>query len=125
VNIKELVEFHKKNKKAVTVTAVQPDSRFGVLDINANNEVKSFLEKPKGESGWINGGFFVCEPKVFDFIGENEDSIFENEPLQNMAKNGELYAYKHKGFWKCMDTLRDKHQLNTFWESKNAKWKKW
>jgi glucose-1-phosphate cytidylyltransferase len=124
VNIEKLVEFHKKNKKMVTVTAVQPDSRFGVLDINAANEVKSFMEKPKGESGWINGGFFVCEPQVFDYI-EGDSTIWEREPLENIAKNNNLCAFKHDGFWKPMDSLKDKQDLNKYWDTNKAEWKIW
>lgn len=124
VNIKELVEFHKKNNKAVTVTAVQPDSRFGVLDINTNNEVRSFLEKPKGESGWINGGFFVCEPSIFKHI-KGDDTIWEREPLETIAKENNLNAFKHEGFWKPMDSLKDKNDLNKFWDTNTADWKLW
>lgn len=124
INIKELVEFHKKNKKMVTVTAVQPESRFGVLDINSNNEVKSFLEKPKGESGWINGGFFVCEPEIFNYI-QGDDTIWEREPLESIAKDNNLSAFKHEGFWKPMDSLKDKMDLNKYWETNKAEWKLW
>lgn len=124
INIKELVEFHKKNKKSVTVTAVQPESRFGVLDINEKDEVKSFLEKPKGESGWINGGFFVCEPEIFKYI-KGDDTIWEREPLEGIAKDNQLCAYKHEGFWKPMDSLKDKNDLNKFWETNKAEWKIW
>ena len=124
INISELVKFHKSNKKAVTVTAVQPDSRFGVLDINANNEVKSFMEKPKGDIGWINGGFFVCEPGVFKYI-KGDDTIWERDPLENIAKDNNLSAYKHEGFWKPMDSLKDKQDLNKFWDNNKAEWKLW
>jgi glucose-1-phosphate cytidylyltransferase len=124
INIAELVKFHKANNKAVTVTAVQPDSRFGVLDITATNEVKSFLEKPKGDMGWINGGFFVCEPSVFKYIKGDEIS-WEREPLENIAKDGGLNAFKHEGFWKPMDSLKDKQDLNKFWENNKAEWKLW
>ncbi len=124
INIKELVEFHKKNKKMVTVTAVQPESRFGVLDINSSNEVKSFLEKPKGESGWINGGFFVCEPEVFKYI-KGDDTIWERDPLENIAKDNNLNAFKHEGFWKPMDSLKDKQDLNKYWDTNKAEWKLW
>lgn len=124
INIKKLVEFHKKNKKAVTVTAVQPESRFGVLDINDKNEVKSFMEKPKGESGWINGGFFVCEPEIFKYIS-GDDTFWEREPLEMIAKNKQLCAYKHEGFWKPMDSLKDKQDLNKYWDSGKAEWKIW
>ncbi|PBQ33959.1 glucose-1-phosphate cytidylyltransferase [Sphingobacteriaceae bacterium] len=124
INIPELVEFHKKSKKAVTVTAVQPESRFGVLDINADNEVKSFMEKPKGESGWINGGFFVCEPAIFKYI-KGDDTIWEREPLENIAKDKEIAAFKHFGFWKPMDSLKDKQDLNKYWDTNKAEWKIW
>lgn len=124
INIKELVDFHKKNKKMVTVTAVQPESRFGVLDINNANEVKSFLEKPKGDIGWINGGFFVCEPDVFKYI-KGDETIWEREPLENIAKDNELCAFRHEGFWKPMDSLKDKQDLNKFWDTNKAEWKTW
>lgn len=124
IDIKKLVEFHKSNKKFVTVTAVQPESRFGVLDINSKHEVKSFMEKPKGESGWINGGFFVCEPNVFDFI-EGDATTWEREPLEHIAKQNQLAAFKHEGFWKPMDSLKDKNDLNKFWDTNTAEWKIW
>lgn len=124
INIKALVDFHKKNNKMCTVTAVQPESRFGVLDINSNNEVRSFMEKPKGEFGWINGGFFVCQPEVFKYI-KGDDTIWEREPLEAIAKANQLAAYKHEGFWKPMDSLKDKQDLNKFWESGKAEWKIW
>ncbi len=124
INIKELVDFHKKNKKMVTVTAVQPESRFGVLDINNAHEVKSFLEKPKGDIGWINGGFFVCEPEVFKYI-KGDETIWEREPLENIAKDNELCAFRHEGFWKPMDSLKDKQDLNKFWDTNKAEWKTW
>jgi glucose-1-phosphate cytidylyltransferase len=124
INIKNLVEFHQKHKKMCTVTAVQPDSRFGVLDINANQEVKSFMEKPKGESGWINGGFFVCEPEVFQHI-KGDETFWEREPLEHIAKQNQLAAFKHEGFWKPMDSLKDKNDLNKFWDTNTAEWKIW
>jgi glucose-1-phosphate cytidylyltransferase len=124
INIKELLEFHKSNNKMVTVTAVQPESRFGVLDMNHDNEVRSFMEKPKGESGWINGGFFVCEPQIFDFI-PNDATIWEREPLEAIAKANQLSAFKHEGFWKPMDSLKDKQDLNKYWEDGKAEWKLW
>lgn len=124
INIKELVDFHRKNKKMVTVTAVQPESRFGVLDITETHEVRSFMEKPKGESGWINGGFFVCEPGVFDYI-KGDESIWEREPLEGIAKDKQLCAFRYDGFWKPMDSLKDKNDLNKLWESNKAEWKTW
>ncbi|MFN4234171.1 MAG: glucose-1-phosphate cytidylyltransferase [Bacteroidia bacterium] len=124
VNLLELLKFHKNHGKAITMTSVQPEGRFGALQIDASQKVLSFMEKPKGDGSWINGGFFVCEPKVIDYITD-DDTIFEREPLENLAKDGELYTYRHDGFWKCMDTLRDKNQLNELWNSNNAKWKIW
>lgn len=125
VNITELIENHKMHGKLMSVTSVQPDGRFGALEITDSNQITNFLEKPKGDGAWINGGFFVCEPKVIDYITEGDSTIFERAPLENLAKDGELYAYKHTGFWKPMDTLRDKNQLNEMWESGNAPWKTW
>lgn len=125
VDIAELVKFHKSHGKAMTMTSAQPDGRFGALNIESNNQVTHFLEKPKGDGGWINAGFFVCEPKVFDYITDGDGTIFEQAPLQNLAKNGEIFTYKHTGFWKPMDTLRDKQELQKLWETKTAPWKVW
>jgi len=124
VNIDKLVSFHKKHKGYITVTSVQPDGRFGALDIGKNNEVKAFIEKPKGDGGWINAGFFVCEPEIFDYI-DGDETIFEQKPLQNLAKDKVLYTYKHTGFWRPMDTLRDKRELERLWKSGRAPWKVW
>ncbi len=125
VNIEESLKFHKQHGKAVTMTAIQPEARFGNLDIDNNFNIRKFMEKPKNEAGWINGGFFVCEPKVFDYILEEENCIFEQEPLQNLALDGEMVAYKHKGFWQPMDTLRDNQKLNKLWKENSAPWKVW
>ena len=95
------------------------------MDIGAGDKVSSFLEKPKGEGGWINGGFFVLEPEVFSFIEDHDSIIWEKEPLENLAKQGELSAYKHTGFWDCVDTLRDKNNLERIWQSGRAPWKVW
>jgi glucose-1-phosphate cytidylyltransferase len=124
VNIKKLADFHKSHNGYITVTSVQPDGRFGALDIGENNEVKAFIEKPKGDGGWISAGFFVCEPEVFDYI-EGDETIFEREPLQRLAKDKQLYTYKHTGFWRPMDTLRDKRELERLWKSSVAPWKVW
>jgi len=124
INIKRLINFHKKHKKILTITSVQPDGRFGALDIGENNKVLEFKEKPKGDGGWINAGFFVCESGVFDYI-KGDETIFEDEPLKKLAKDGQLYTYKHTGFWKPMDTLRDKRELNRLWNSNKAPWKIW
>ena len=123
VNIKELVEFHKKSKTKSTITAIQPAGRFGALDINSNL-VNEFIEKPAGDGNWINGGFMICEPEILDLI-ESDETVFEQYPLQTLAKSGQLSAYKHNGFWQCMDTLRDKIYLNDLWEKNKAPWKVW
>jgi glucose-1-phosphate cytidylyltransferase len=125
INISELVNFHKSHGKLITMTSVQPEGRFGALNINENNQVTQFLEKPKGDGTWINGGFFVCQPEVLNYIHNDTDAVFEQLPLEKLATEGQLYTYKHTGFWKCMDTLRDKTQLNEMWDSNNAKWKIW
>ncbi|MBK3333204.1 glucose-1-phosphate cytidylyltransferase [Persephonella atlantica] len=123
INIKELLEFHKKHGKYATLTAVQPSGRFGALDLESN-QVKAFKEKPKGDGAWINGGFFVLEPQIFDYI-KSDETIWERDPLENLAKDGQLVAYKHTGFWKPMDTLRDKRELEALWQSGNPPWKVW
>ena len=123
VNISKSIEFHKKNKFVATITAVQPPGRFGALVIN-KNKVNKFQEKPPGDSNWINGGYFVCEPEIMDYI-KNDSTIFEKEPLQNLAKDRVLGAYKHVGFWQPVDTLRDKNFLNELWKKNNTPWKKW
>ena len=125
INIKKLIDFHKSPGKTITMTSAQPEGRFGALNIDDDNRVTNFLEKPKGEDGWINAGFFVCEPKVFDYITDEDSTIFEQAPLQSMAKDGQLFTFKHKGFWKPMDTLRDKNKLQQLWETKQAPWKIW
>lgn len=125
IDIGKLVDFHKAHGKAATMTSVQPEGRFGALVFNENGEVTSFAEKPKGDGSWINAGFFVCEPKVFDYITEGDPTIFERAPLENLAKDGQLYTYHHNGFWKCMDTLRDKQQLQAMCDEGNAPWISW
>lgn len=137
VNLKNLLAFHRSHQKAMTVTSILPEGKFGALDIQQDtNQIQSFTEKPKGDNklengGWINAGFFVCEPKVFDYIQESAENnttnniVFEQAPLQNLAKNGELYAYKHYGFWKCMDTLKDKNELTQIWINNQAPWAQW
>ncbi|HLK28193.1 MAG TPA: glucose-1-phosphate cytidylyltransferase [Puia sp.] len=124
VDIPKLLDFHKKHGKSVTITSVQPEGKFGALEIGNDNNVSSFMEKPKGDGSWINGGFFVCNPEIFDYI-EDDHTIFEKEPIEKLSAAGEVYTFKHNGFWKCMDTLRDKTQLNNLWDSNNAKWKIW
>ena len=125
VNIAELVKFHQSHGKAMTMTSAQPEGRFGALNIEEDNKVTHFLEKPKGDGGWINAGFFICEPKVFDYITEGDSTIFEQAPLQNLARDGEIFTYKHEGFWKPMDSLKDKNDLNKLWDTNKAPWKVW
>lgn len=121
IDIDKLIKFHKSHGKMATVSAVHPSARFGELDIE-NNNVSSFKEKPQVAQGWINGGYFVLEPDFFDFI-ENDDTILEKEPLEQVAKKGELMAYQHNGFWQCMDTKRDRDTLEILWENNRAPWK--
>lgn len=123
INIEELLKFHREKKRAATITAVRPPARFGGLDI-ADGRVSHFVEKPQTGEGWINGGFFVLEPEVIDCI-ENDETVFEKEPLETLAKNGQLSAYCHDGFWQCMDTLRDRRLLETLWQKGDAPWKVW
>lgn len=125
VNMDALRDFHRSRGKTITMTSVQPDGRFGTFEATEEGAVTSFLEKPRGDGSWINGGFFMCEPRVFDYIRAGDATVFEKEPLQDIAREGELVTYKHHGFWKCMDTLRDKSELNQMWRSGQAKWKTW
>ena len=124
VNIGELLDFHNHHGKVVTMMACQLEGRFGALDIGSDNKVSSFKEKPKGDRAWINAGFFVCEPEVFNYIGGDE-TIFEREPLEKLAVEGQLHSYKHSGYWKPMDTLRDKTQLEELINTNKAPWIKW
>ena len=123
VNINNLLKYHKLNKKIVTVTAVHPIARFGELNLK-KNLVKSFKEKPQTKNTWINGGFFVMEPKIFSFI-KNDKTILENEPLEYISSINQFIAFRHSGFWQCMDTLRDKNLLDKLWKEKKAMWKVW
>jgi len=125
VNILKTIEEHKKSGKLLTMTAVQLEGRFGALVVKEDNMITSFMEKPKGEESWINGGFFVCEPGVFEYIPNRDDVIFEKSPLENLAKDGQLNAYKHYGFWKPMDTLKDKNELTELWINNKAPWSVW
>lgn len=121
VNIYELLKFHEENKKIATLTAVKPEGRFGVLDIK-QKEVLSFREKDQTDMGWINGGFMVLEPEIFDYI-EGDTTVFEKEPLGLLAEKKELMAYKHRGFWQCMDTINDKQRLEKLWLQGGAPWR--
>ncbi|AST90643.1 MULTISPECIES: glucose-1-phosphate cytidylyltransferase [Sutcliffiella] len=124
LNIQELISFHKSHNKIATLTAVQPEGRFGSLSIGKENIITKFFEKPKGDNNWINGGFFVFEPEIFQYLS-NDQTILEKEPLMNLSEDGELMAYKHHGFWHPMDTLKDKKALTSLWYSGNAPWKQW
>lgn len=125
INIKELLEFHNSHNGLVTMTSTQMANRFGILDIDNNNNVIKFNEKPIEDSGWINIGFFVCNPALLKHINNDNDTVFEKDILELITKDNKLFTYKHNGFWKCMDTLRDKMQLNDLWDNKQAKWKIW
>lgn len=123
IDITKLIEFHKSHGKKATLTAVQPPGRFGALDIGGD-DVQRFLEKPTGDGGWINGGYFVLSPDVIERISGDE-TLWEREPLESLARDGELSAWRHHGFWQPMDTLRDKNWLEELWNSKQAPWKLW
>lgn len=123
IDIPKLINFHDSHNKLATLTAVQPPGRWGSLNISGNT-VKNFQEKPEGDGSWINGGFFLLEPEVIDFI-DGDDCSWEQEPLMKLAKNNQLMSFKHNGFWKAMDTLRDKRNLENLWNSGNPPWKTW
>lgn len=123
VNITDLVKFHQSKAKQATLTAVQPPGRFGALELNGDM-VNRFQEKPVGDGSWINGGFFILEPETMDLI-EGDSSVWEDKPLQTLARQSQLSAYRHDGFWRPMDTLRDKHALEELWEADKAPWKIW
>lgn len=125
VDISAVVASHQESKKLATLTSIQPNGRFGSLEIEDDGKVLSFQEKPKGEGGWINGGFFVLQPEIFNYIPDREDAIWEQEPLKQLASEGQLNAYMHHGFWHCMDTLKDKDELNKMWAENKAPWKVW
>ncbi|MDR2447190.1 MAG: glucose-1-phosphate cytidylyltransferase [Treponema sp.] len=125
VDIADLIQKHEASGKAVTMTAVKPAGRFGALVIEKDGSVISFAEKPEGDGAWINGGFFVMESGVFDYLTEGCATVLERKPLETLAKDGNLYAYKHDGFWHSMDTLKDKNNLTAMWNSKKAPWALW
>jgi glucose-1-phosphate cytidylyltransferase len=124
LNVAQLIAFHRAHHKHVTVTATQPIGRFGALTLGRHNVVKSFMEKPIGDGGWINGGFFVMQPEVFRYISDDSTTL-EREPMEKLAGEGQLVAFKHHGFWQAMDTLRDKNHLEDLWASNKAPWKLW
>ena len=123
INITQLIDFHRKNKALATVTATRPPGRFGSLKIE-ENKVYGFQEKPIGDGGWVNGGFFVLSPEVLNYI-EGDQTVWENEPLEKLSQNGQLYVHKHYGFWQPMDTLRDKNHLEELWQVNQAPWRIW
>ena len=126
IDIKKLVDFHLNHQKIATVTSIQPAGKFGALNIENNDLVSKFIEKPKGDGYWINAGFFVLNPEVFKYLGGDLNNImWEDAPLENLAKDGQLCSFKHTGFWKCMDALRDKEELEKLWSNGDAKWKTW
>ena len=125
IDISLALDYHKKHGKLMTMTSAQPDGRFGALDIDENDKVINVQEKPKGDGSWVNAGYFICQPEVLDYIDIGDDVVFEQEPLQNLAKNGQIQTYKHHGFWMPMDTLRDKNYLNEMCINKDAAWMVW
>jgi glucose-1-phosphate cytidylyltransferase len=125
VNINDLISYHKSHGKVITMTSVQPDGRYGSLVVDEKQRVISFQEKPKGDGAWINAGFFVCQPELYDYIPDGDRIIFEREPLENLAHADQLYTYKHEGFWKPMDTQRDKNLLEELMRNKKAPWIRW
>ncbi|MFF2018098.1 glucose-1-phosphate cytidylyltransferase [Paenibacillus sp. NPDC058177] len=124
VNISDVINFHRANGTKATLTAIQPPGRFGAIDILQNSRITSFEEKPQGDGSWVNGGYFVLEPEVFELI-ENDATVWELDPLESLARNNQLSAFKHYGFWQPMDTLRDKVKLEEMWDRREAPWKVW
>jgi len=123
IDLKKLLKFHRSHGKLATLTAVRPPARYGHLELNGD-AISEFSEKPQAKEGWINGAFFVLEPGIFDYI-DGDETQWEKEPLENLAKDGQLMAYRHKSFWQCMDTLREKYILQKYWDSDKAPWKIW
>ncbi len=123
-NLRDLLAFHERHGKIGTMTTVQPSGRFGSVDIGEDNQIKAFIEKPHSDGACINAGFFIFEPKIFDYI-EDDEAILERGPLEGLTRDGQLYAYKHDGFWKPMDTLREKYELEDMWLSGKAPWMVW
>ena len=124
VNITDLVAFHESHEGIMSLTAVQPTGRFGTLEIEKDNRVSQFIEKPIGDNGWINGGYFVCDPEILDYI-DDDSTVLERKPMEALSNEGRLFSFHHQGFWQCMDTLRDKQFLAKLWEAGNADWATW
>lgn len=125
MNIADSISFHQQQKKILTVTAYKPTGKFGALDVDEKGNVLSFTEKPAGDGSWINAGYFICEPEIFNYLTEGDATVFERKPLETIAAEGRMNAYRHNGFWKPMDTLRDNVELNDMWEKGVAPWKVW
>lgn len=125
IDLNKALSFHKTHGKTLTITSAQPEGRFGALHFDKNHMVTHVLEKPRGDGGWINAGFFICEPNIFEYIQDSPDEIFEQAPLQKLSQQSQIYAYKHKGFWRPMDTLRDRNYLEKLWYEEKAPWKVW
>ncbi|MGI8807507.1 MAG: glucose-1-phosphate cytidylyltransferase [Acidimicrobiales bacterium] len=125
INLHELVAFHKGHPGAATVSVIRPEGRFGAVAVESDDRVAAFNEKPAGDGRWVNGGFFVCDPAVFDYISDDDNTIFERAPLEDLARDQQLKAYRHTGFWHCVDTLHDKVRLNELWNSGDAPWRVW
>jgi len=126
VDLNELLAFHRAHGKMATTTAIQPEARFGGMELGESGIVNNFKEKPKGDGNWVNGGFFVLRPEIFKYLDGNVDgTMWEDGPLENLSRDGQLMAYKHTGFWKCMDAMRDKLELESLWQNNQAKWKIW
>lgn len=126
VDLHALLQFHRSHGRVATVTAIQPEARFGGMELADNEQVKIFKEKPKGDGRWINGGFFVLRPEVFSYLdGDMDNMMWEDSPMEKLSSDGQLMAYKHGGFWKCMDAMRDKLELEALWQDNQAKWKLW
>ncbi len=125
IKIDDLVDYHERSNKTLTVTAYRPKGKFGSLNMDTEGNVQSFTEKPAGDGMWINAGFFVCEPEVFEYLTDGDDEIFERKPLEKLAQDAKMGAFKHYGFWQPMDTLRDNTELNALWNSEKAEWKIW
>ena len=126
IDINALLDFHRSHGKVATVTAIQPEARFGGMELTGNGQVKIFKEKPKGDGKWVNGGFFVLRPEVFSYLdGDMDNIMWEDSPMEHLSRDGQLMAYKHEGFWKPMDAMRDKLELEALWQNNQAKWKLW